>query len=476
MSSSRKVILNTGYQVAGKVVTAIGALLTTMLLTRGYGEVGYGQYSIAITYASTFFIIAQFGINIVATKLFSEDRRLMRRRFTSLLVLRLLLGIFLVGLGSWLLRFLPYSPLVTRSAQIALLLVINHAIFSTCQIIFQTKLRYQQSALALSVGTVLGLGLVLWGVSRGLAIDRVVWLVVLSNLAIPLTALWLVRSHIRLRGLIDFGFWRQILVAAAPVGLALILNVMLSQTDRLVLSILSSEASVGIYSLGHKVFETALVLPTFFMNALYPILVKSYRVSRERAAETLQFGLDCLLLLAVPVLIGGTLLAEEVVIFIGGADFAAAAIPFRILMLVSIFFFLSAPFGWLLVVRGRQRWLPLIYGGAFLVDSVLNVFLIPRYDYVACAWVTGFSEFLVLLAVAAVGLSGWGALPKLGLAGRYLIGGLLMGGVLLVLGPAHLGVKVLLGGATYLGVLWLLGVFARLQLKEVAWPLPRPTS
>ncbi|MBU4381375.1 polysaccharide biosynthesis C-terminal domain-containing protein, partial [Patescibacteria group bacterium] len=62
-------------------------------------------------------------------------------------------------------------------------------------------------------------------------------------------------------------------------------------------------------------------------------------------------------------------------------------------------FFLSSPYSWALVVMEKQKRLPVFYGLGLIFNVVANLILIPQYGYMACAYITILTEFIVLILV-----------------------------------------------------------------------------
>jgi O-antigen/teichoic acid export membrane protein len=77
-------------------------------------------------------------------------------------------------------------------------------------------------------------------------------------------------------------------------------------------------------------------------------------------------------------------------------DFAACIPVLRVLSLGLPFFFLSSLTMWILIARKKQMLLAFIYGFSMIVNMSLNVLYIPKFGYMAAAWITVASEALVL--------------------------------------------------------------------------------
>src|SRR5207244_1517417 len=66
----------------------------------------------------------------------------------------------------------------------------------------------------------------------------------------------------------------HLLLPSLPLGITLLFNLVYFRADSIILTLTRPTAEVGIYGLAYKVFEIVLVFPTFFMNAVYPLLLE----------------------------------------------------------------------------------------------------------------------------------------------------------------------------------------------------------
>jgi len=175
-----------------------------------------------------------------------------------------------------------------------------------------------------------------------------------------------------------------------PLGLTLVLNLIYFHSDSVILTLTRSTTEVGIYGLAYKVFELSLVFPVFFINSMYPVLLHVQK--RDTHSSTQLFWRSTRLLLASSLVIGACLWVLAPLLIFVRPDFYQSIAPLRILLFGLPIFFLSALFMWMLIVQKQQWKLLIIHGCVMVLNTILNLFFIPRYGYVAAAWITGISE------------------------------------------------------------------------------------
>ncbi len=397
MNTQQKVAYNTVAQLVGKAATTITTLLLTVLITRRFGPSGYGDFTVMMAYAALFYIVADFGLNAIALRDFAADESKIVRYFKNLVGLRLVMSLMLFAIGAAALVFFPYSHFVKVGILISLLTIFTQALYTTGNAIFQTKLRYDLSVLAAILGSVVILGLSFTAVTKGFGLLPIVGSYVVGGLVMVGVSLVFVRRLTRVVGVAkDLKLWRYLFLAALPLGITTIFTVVLQKADAILLSVLQGSEAVGLYGASYKIFEFALVFPTFFVNSVYPIMVRHYKDGQERLMKTVK--LSGVFLFAVSVIgsVVGFVLAPWMIRVVAGPEFFESVRALQLLLLGLPIFYLSALFLWLMITLGKQRQIPFVYAFGALVNVVLNLIFIPRYSFYSSAVITWSSELLIL--------------------------------------------------------------------------------
>ncbi len=397
MNTKQKIAYNTAAQLVGKAATTLTTLILTVLITRRFGPSGYGDFTIMLAYSALFYIVADFGLNAIALRDFAADEKKMPRYFKNLVGLRLVMSLVLFAVGALALIFFPYSRFVKMGILISLLTIFTQALYSSGNAVFQAKLRYDLSVLAAILGSVVILVLSYLTVTRGFGLLPIVGSYVVGGLVMIGVALFFVRRIVGVVGVgRDVELWRYLFMAALPLGITTIFTVVLQKADALLLSVMSGNTAVGLYGASYKIFEFALVFPTFFVNSVYPIMVRHFKDGQERLMKTVKFSGLFLFGVSVLGLVVGYALAPWMIRVVAGPEFFESVRALRLLLLGLPIFYLSALFLWLLITLGKQKQLPFIYAFGAGVNVILNLIFIPRYSFYGSAVITWTSELLIL--------------------------------------------------------------------------------
>jgi O-antigen/teichoic acid export membrane protein len=214
---------------------------------------------------------------------------------------------------------------------------------------------------------------------------------------------------------IDTKIAKSILKGSLPLGLMFVFSQINFKADAVLISLLKLPASIGlnniesvaIYSLPYKIFEVALVLPTFFMNATYPIFVKKFQEGQRELAVLFKKTLGYLLALGLIVSTTAYVASPLVVRLLGGQEFDRSVEILKILSVGLFIFFLTQPVSYLIVTLDKQRYLPIIYLVSAIFNVSANLIFIPKYSFYASAYITWISEGLILIVLTFFAVKSW---------------------------------------------------------------------
>lgn len=408
MITQKRVALNVFAQLIGKSLTAATTFLITALITRKLGEAGYGEFTLIMAFPALFYIISDFGLNaIVARELAGEEVKT-KKYLQALVTLRLLIATLLVLIALIALSFLPYSSIIKMGIVIALLTIFTQALYTTANVIFQVNLRYDLSVIASTFSSLVVVILVILIAQR--ISDNSLLLLVGSYVVggILMVAISFALTQ-RLGGRIGLSFnvqlMKNLFLASLPLGLTIVFGQINTKADIFLISLLqlphsyglTTEETMGVYGLGYKVFEVILVFPTFFMNAVYPVMIRHKKESMEKLKSTFIKSTSILFGLGVLSAIFSFILAPFIIMIVGGKGFDQSIMALRLLSLGLPVFFLTAPIQWYLISLDKQRILPLIYLTGAVFNVLFNLILIPKFSYQASAVLTWGSEIVILL-------------------------------------------------------------------------------
>jgi len=214
----------------------------------------------------------------------------------------------------------------------------------------------------------------------------------------------------------DTSLWGNFLIASLPLGMIAIFSQIMANIDKVILALnplsnhlgYSNLQAVGIYGLAYKFFDVGLVLPTYLMNAAFPIFVRTQRNDKDRLKHLAKkLGLSLVGISLLLSVIGFFLSPWVLSFFSSGSDLDGSILSLRILLFGLPVFYLSALLIWLAVAMEKQKQLVLVYFISALTNLVLNLWLVSNFGFIASAWITILSEIIIVLGVSLLLWQSW---------------------------------------------------------------------
>lgn len=384
----RVIAKNTVSQLIGRAIGSLSMIAVSLLIARRFGSEGYGDFVKITTYVGFFYLFADYGLNAIAIQRTDSVWKV-------LLGLRLFMGVVLSVVSIGIISIMPhgfdqgYTDLVRLGIYLLTPAIVVQAVITTANAYFQKKLRYDYSAAAQVAGAVV-MVITAFTLSTGPLIGVISLLV--GGIVTMLVSLGIIAVEIRdVRPVVRMSEYRSLFTTATPLGLALIFNLVYFHADSVILALTRSTQEVGIYGLAYKVFELPLVVPIFFMNATYPILLKTQHKKRV-------FTTSLAFLFASSVCIAVAFWALAPLVIYIKPEFIQSVDPLRILLIGLPVFFVSGLYMWYMISQNLLKQILIIHGVAMTVNIVANIIFVPTYGFMAAAWITIVSELLVLIA------------------------------------------------------------------------------
>lgn len=458
---------NTIYQFIGRGFSTLFGLLALAAITRYLGPEKYGWYTTVFTFLQFFAILADFGLTLISAQLIAEPGADEEKITSNLFSLRLLISTFFFGGAMLLIWFFPYPLLIKEGV-----LVVTGSLFAvTLQNIFmglfQKHLRMDKVAIGDAYGRlVILIGYFLciwfkWGLLPILLIS------VLANVSQFFLLLRYSRAFVKIRLVCDWPLYREIFKRSWPIAISIAFNLIYLKADTIILSLVRSQTEVGIYGAAYRVIDVAATIPVMFMGIMLPHLTAAWRTDKEKFKHYFRRAFDFMGLAGLPFVIGGIYLAGPLMTFVAGAEFAVSGQYLRVLLVALLTIFFGALSGHVIVALNRQR--VMIWG--YIIDAILSLIgyliFIPRYGAMGAAWVTVFSEALILVLTFIVVERDIRAWPNFAIFGKCLLGCALMILAIHFIPTPHFVLTLLLGVLVYSLVMLLTRGVTKEMVREV---------
>lgn len=462
-----RILLNTFSLLGIRVGGILLGMATQAVLARGLGVERFGFFTYGFAYLSVFSVAASLGLDTLLIREITRTPQRASFLTGSAMALKAVASVAALLLALTGLALLPTNPVRTLSTGLLTFMIFTNVI-QTARSYFDASLRsYRLLGIELLTRS-LTLLLVAYVLRAGGELIACILVFLVMEYTSATFVLGMFTKDSRSRPIIDFNTALDLLKKTWPLALQGLLYVVYFRIDMLILEYYRGIKEVGYYSPAYAIMAGLLFVPEALSRSLFPRLTTEVLQNGTPNVDFLLRLVKYFAMVAVPLVIAGSMLAEPIVTFLFGSDFIPAAAPLRFLFwgLGAVFF--SYPMSLLLLAQGRQ-YLTLRFVAVMTVfNIVMNLITIPRWGMMGAALTTVFTEGIGCLTTTVAGLWFSGEANRARINKLWLVrlaqlaaAGTLMAGIIYMSSTLPWLLNGIAGTAGFFLTLLLLGWFTR---------------
>lgn len=390
------VLKNTIWLACGEIIGRSFTFVLTIYAARILGATEFGVFSFALAFVGIFMFLAHWGIFSIVTREFARDEK-NETIFPALLGLKMALSIVAFAI-----MFLA-SFLATANPAIRVVvwiiagseLVNNFFLLIYAFLEARQRMQYEAGAKILQLILVSVFGfLVLWQAPSA----RNLGFAYFGAMGLALVSLFVVFSlrFQRIRFRWDGAIWRRFLKLSWPIGLANALGMIFVSSDSVILGYLGGITATGWYNAAYRIVGMLMLPSALMLSSFFPVLSRFFDESRAHVQRIYNLYREVTVIIALPMIVGGIVLAPRIIPFLYGESYVPAILAFQILITIAGVNLLYNPYGAMFVVANKQKAILAINAIGAVLNILLNIFLIPRYSLYGAAVATLVTYLLVL--------------------------------------------------------------------------------
>lgn len=466
MAVARKIAYNVFWSATAKVLATVLALVSIGFITRYLGKEGFGDYATVLAFFSFFGAFADLGLYSMATREISrigaDEKKIMGNVFSLRVCSSLIVFIL-----SPLIFFLPYSHELKLGIIIAAASFVFSSTYSVLNGIFQKYLAMNRVAITELIGKVIQLLIVIAAVKMKLGFSMIIFSLFFYMLFNFIVVFVLSRKYIKFKIEFDFIYWKKFIKESIPMGIAVLITFFYFKMDTILLSMLKSNADVGIYNAAYKVIENITFFPAMLIGLILPLTSRYIFTDKDKFKQISDKTFKIFFILIIPIVIGVLFLADGIIKLIGGIGFAESAGVLRIIIFSLAFIFFGNFFNNILLAGNLQKKLMFALGICAVFNISLNLFLIPRYSYMGSAYTSVITEMLVVIFGFYLSRKYLNYTPTVKKIGSMLISGLTMSVFLFFFKELNFFILILGSSAIYFVLLYATKAITKDELKSI---------
>lgn len=348
----------------------------------------------------TFFgSIADLGLYAIATREISRENAPESDIIGKIFTLRILIS-SLVFLLSPLVFLLPYP----REVQWGILISAGAFVFSSGYLVlngvFQKNLAMDKVSLVELLGKAIQTAIIVLAVYKNWGFTAIIASLFFYMIFNFFAVWWLSHRYIIFKLHVDWQYWKHFIRESWPMGMSVIITFVYFKLDTILLSLMKSSADVGIYNAAYKVIENITFFPAMIIGLIFPLMSRYIFSDRAQFENIANKTFKIFVILVVPLIIGMSFLAPEIIRLIGGAGFTESASVLRVLTFALGFIFFGNFFNNVLIAGNAQKSLMKALLFCAIINVTANLIIIPLFSYQGAAITSVITEFLVVVVTA----------------------------------------------------------------------------
>lgn len=176
-----------------------------------------------------------------------------------------------------------------------------------------------------------------------------------------------------------------------------------NNADVTMLGLMKSDYEVGLYSTAHKLTRlVAQVVSSLGLVIIPRLTILFSKNDFESANKLLRKVLGFNLTLGLPCVVGIIMMAKEIILIIGGAEFIEAVPVIRVLILSFMFSLAGGSFlgNAILIPMKKEKYYMIVCCITACANVILNFVLIPKLGATGAAISTALNGFLIMILLA----------------------------------------------------------------------------
>jgi O-antigen/teichoic acid export membrane protein len=389
MSTVQRIAKNTTVLVVAQVASYLMGFFYVMYMARYLGAAGYGILSFAIAFTGIFAVFGDLGLQWLTTREVARDKSLAPKYLANVTLMKIILAAVTFGLIALIINLMDYPQETIRVVYLLGLYIVFTAFTQMLYSLFQAFERMEFQAIGQILSAALIIGGVMFAVRHDFSVVGFASLYVIASaiaLGYSCAVMKLKFSNLASASAakameFDWSFWKTTIKEALPFGLGAMFVIVFSSVDAVMLSSMKGDEVVGWYRAAYAVVAALGFLPSGFSTAMFPIMSGFHVSSQDALRLSYERFLKYMLVLAVPIGVGTTLLANRIILLIFGDGYTPSVVALQILVWVFVFDSTASPASQVLQVTNNQRKTMKAAAISMAANIALNLLLIPRYSY-----------------------------------------------------------------------------------------------
>jgi len=395
----KKILYNTSWLFADRIIRMGIGVIVIIWIARYLGPEQFGIYNYAIAFVALFTAVSTLGLDHIVVREIVRQPDKKDEIVGSALLMRFLASVITVVLISLIIFLLRPDDALTR---MMVIIIASAMIFQSFEVIdfwFQSQVQSKYTVIAKNAAFLfisgVHIGLILSEASLiAFAIAR---LGEMFLFAVGLVFLYRYSGSALRKLRFRLKQATHLLRDSWPLILSGIMVMLYMRIDQVMLGEMIGDTSVGIYSAAIRLTEVWFFIPTAILISVFPNIIETKKKDEGLYYRRLQRLYTTLTWMAIAIALVVMFLANPVIQVLYGQEFQAAGSVLVISIWAGVFVFQGLTRSKWLVAENLQKYTYFFTGIGVIINIILNLILIPKYEASGAAIATLITQFTVVI-------------------------------------------------------------------------------
>lgn len=396
----KKYFKNTSWLFFERIIKILVAFFVGIYIARYLGASDYGLLSYSESFVGLFLAVAALGLdNIVVRELVKDDKKRDELLGTAF-ILKIIGAILVLGIIAAAVRLTDND----NFTNLLIFIIATGIIFQSFNVInfyFQSIVLSKYVVYSQTISTILGAIINLFLIYFNMDLIYFVLVILIQNIVLAIGLIVIYKSQ----KLIIFDWKLKVNLAIIllkdswPLIFSGIAIAIYMKIDQVMIKVMLGTKAVGNYAVAVKLSEVWYFIPMVICTSIFPAIVNSKKISERLYYNRLQNLYNLMTWLAIGIAIPITFLSDDIIRILFGHQYQGAAAVLKIHIWAGVFVFLGvASTKYLITENYTELSLLKTIAGA-IVNVILNIILIARYNINGAAIATVISQFIACFLI-----------------------------------------------------------------------------
>ena len=393
MNNVRRIAKNALALTIADIVSKLLSFLLIIYIARYLGDVGFGKYSFAFAFSNFFLIFVDIGLNYLFVRDVARDKTKAQKYLGNVLIIKTILAILVLMVMVLVVNLIQYPPDTSRAVYIVSFSLIIGSISSSIHSIFNAYEKMEYPAIISTVEKIIFVGTAVPILIFGYGLIPLLLMYMFASIAnLFISGFIVCKKFTAPKFDIDYILWKYLIKTALPFLLTFVFASIYFYIDTIMLSFMKGDAVVGWYNAAYNLLSALIPILALLMNTMFPVFSRLFQSSANDLNMAFSTSVRYLFIFTLPIVVGTTLISENIIYFLYGEVFVESILTLQILIWALLFISISIVLYTLLNSTNRQMLVTKATAFGALINVSLNLLLIPKMSLIGAAIATLITE------------------------------------------------------------------------------------